>query len=257
MSSFHIKPIWMWKGSGDNYAYLLTCDKTKAAAIVDPAEPSSVIPILKNAIANKEIDLKAIITTHHHSDHAGGNRELLKQFPNLTVYGGQNVSQVSHVPKDHEVIQIGDVKVTALHTPCHTRDSICYYVDSPEKRAVFTGDTLFTAGCGRFFEGEADEMDHALNTVLGSLPDDTVTYPGHEYTKSNAAFASKVFSTPALTKLVEFCKSHESTTGQFTIGDEKKFNPFFQLSNADVRAATKTNNRVDTMAKLRAMKNAS
>lgn len=217
---------------------------------------SSVIPVIKEKTAKKEIDLQYILTTHHHYDHAGGNEDILSYFPSLKVYGGKNASGVTYTPKDKEIFKVGEVQVEALHTPCHTQDSICYYVSSPSKRAVFTGDTLFTSGCGRFFEGDAKQMDYALNHVLAALPDDTVTYPGHEYTKSNAKFSSTIFSTPELTKLVDFCKNHESTTGHFTIGDEKKFNPFMCLGLESVQKAVGSSDPITVMKKLRDMKNA-
>lgn len=90
------------------------------------------------------------------------------------------------------------------------------------ERAVFTGDTLFIGGCGRFFEGNATEMHHALNEVLAALPDDTKVYPGHEYTKGNVKFAKKVLKDDAaVKKLDEFCQANKETQGKFTIGDEK------------------------------------
>jgi hydroxyacylglutathione hydrolase len=88
-------------------------------------------------------------------------------------------------------------------------------------RAVFTGDTLFIGGCGRFFEGNAAEMHHALNEVLAKLPDDTRVYPGHEYTKGNVRFAKKVLQNDAIKKLDEFSQANKETQGKFTIGDEK------------------------------------
>lgn len=153
-----------------------------------------------------------------------------------------------------------NIVVTALHTPCHTQDSICYYaVDKVSgKKAVFTGDTLFIAGCGRFFEGSAQEMDAALNKVLGSLPDDTLVYPGHEYTKSNIKFVETVIdkvNNPALVGLADYVSKHEKTTGVFTIGDEKKYNPFMRLQDPELQKATNATERAGVMAKLRELKN--
>ncbi|WBW72136.1 glyoxalase II [Schizosaccharomyces osmophilus] len=255
--SFQVTPIWMWKGSGNNYAYLLTCEKTRASAIVDPAEPTAVLPVLQKKADSKEIDLQYVLTTHHHSDHAGGNGAVSSIFPSAKVFGGKYAQAVTYTPKNKETFKVGEVEVQALHTPCHTQDSICYYVSTPSKRGVFTGDTLFTAGCGRFFEGDASEMHHALNTVLASLPDDTITYPGHEYTKSNAKFASSVLSNPELTKLVDYCSKNESTTGKFTLGEEKQFNPFMHLDAPDVQKAVKSTNPISIMNTLRTMKNKS
>ena len=98
-----------------------------------------------------------------------------------------------------------------------------------DDRAVFTGDTLFIGGCGRFFEGTAAEMDKALNEVLAALPDDTKVYPGHEYTKGNVKFAVSVVQDEAVQRLQKFTEENKQTQGKFTIGDEKKHNVFMRL----------------------------
>ena len=252
--AMHIQSIPMWKGTGNNYAYLLR-DSGKTAAIIDPAEPKSVLPVLEKAIKAGEIELKYIITTHHHGDHAGGNKEILKHYPDLKVIGGRDCACVQTVPNDNSTFKIGDLEVKALHTPCHTQDSICFYAEQDGKKAVFTGDTLFIAGCGRFFEGTAEEMNVALNEKLAKLPTDTLVYPGHEYTKSNAKFASKVLQNEALTKLTEFCETGKETCGVFTIGDELNHNPFMRLDDPSVLKATGKNEPVEVMAQLREMKN--
>lgn len=102
-----------------------------------------------------------MLNTHHHYDHAGGNNELLSKLASpIPVYGGSTGSQaVNKVVKHGDTITVGDkIKVTCLHTPCHTRDHICYLAQEGDEKSVFTGDTLFLGGCGRFFEGNADDM---------------------------------------------------------------------------------------------------
>src|SRR5690606_1644782 len=123
------------------------------------------------------------------------------------------------------------IEITALHTPCHTQDSICYYaVDkNTSEKAVFTGDTLFIAGCGRFFEGTPAEMHKALNTTLAALPDETKVYPGHEYTKSNIKFGKSVYDGIWEQKCEQLAKEEEITAGKSTIGDEKKWNVFMKV----------------------------
>lgn len=126
----------------------------------------------------------------------------------------------------------------ALHTPCHTQDSICYYVtssDGSHPGGVFTGDTLFIAGCGRFFEGTAPEMTAALK-YLATLPDSTIVYNGHEYTKGNLAFAKSVEpNSDAIKRLEKLVEENEITTGLTTIGDEKQWNPFIRLDSPEIR----------------------
>jgi len=111
----------------------------------------------------------------------------------------------------------------------HTQDSICFFVEDKAKnqRGVFTGDTLFVGGCGRFFEGKPEEMHTALNKTLASLPDDTIVYCGHEYTKDNVKFGAHIApDNEAVQKLKDFADKNSVTTGIFTIGDEKKHNVF-------------------------------
>jgi len=126
-----------------------------------------------------------------------------------------------------------------LATPCHTQDSICYYVTDTSSEsaggAVFTGDTLFIAGCGVFFEGTGTEM-HAAFQRLSALPNSTVTYVGHEYTAGNLRFALSVDpENPALARLGELVATHPVTVGRTTIGDEKDWNVFWRLTSEPVR----------------------
>lgn len=129
---------------------------------------------------------------------------------------------MTKTPADGEGWTIGSIAVKGLYTPCHTQDSICWFMeDGGSERAVFTGDTLFHAGCGKFFEGSAEEMNTALNKTLAALPDDTKVFPGHEYTKSNVKFAVSVLQNEAIKKLQAFAEANRETQGKFTIGDEK------------------------------------
>jgi Hydroxyacylglutathione hydrolase C-terminus len=133
-----------------------------------------------------------------------------------------------------------------LATPCHTQDSICYYVTdtsdvsssspSPAPGAVFTGDTLFVAGCGLFFEGTGEQMHAAFELLRGTLPDATATYVGHEYTAANLEFALSVDpGNAALARLAELVRTHAVTVGRTTIADEKEWNVFWRLSSDPVR----------------------
>ncbi|ABN66189.2 hydroxyacylglutathione hydrolase [Scheffersomyces stipitis CBS 6054] len=252
----HIESIPMRWGTGDNYAYLLVDTPTKHAWLIDPAEPDEVVKYF--AQNGTQFELKAIVNTHHHYDHAGGNNDFHRKYPDLPVIAGKDSPVVSYTPSHQEVIDLGDnLSITALHTPCHTQDSICYYVEdtSTGDRAVFTGDTLFISGCGRFFEGTGEEMDKALNHVLGSLPKNTRVYPGHEYTRSNVKFSKTVIENEAIKKLEAFAKENEYTTGKFTIGDELEFNPFMRLADPVVQKKTGFAKPAEVMTKLREMKN--
>lgn len=177
------------------------------------------------------LDTFKILTLSSHHDHAGGNSETLKHYP-LPILGGRDCAKVTQTPSHNSTFPLSEgssIKVQALHTPCHTQDSICWLFTDGEERAVFTGDTLFTGGCGRFFEGTPKEMHTALNEVLASLPDDTKVYPGHEYTKGNVKFGETVLQNAAMMKLKEYTEENKRTEGKFTIGDEKAHNVFMRL----------------------------
>jgi hydroxyacylglutathione hydrolase len=253
----HIQSIPMWTGTGDNYAYLVVDDKTKDAVIIDPANPPEVLPVLKEQIAAGKINLTAIVNTHHHHDHAGGN-DVLKsdpEFKDKPIIGGVNCQSVTRTPENGSTFKIGDISVKALYTPCHTQDSICYLMEDTTGKAVFTGDTLFHGGCGRFFEGTAEEMDTALNKTLAGVPDETVVYPGHEYTKANVKFALSVSQNEEIKNLDKFAAENKETQGKFTMGDEKKHNVFMRLNDPEVQKATGETEPLKVMAKLREMKN--
>ncbi|KAH2547130.1 hypothetical protein KXW12_005895 [Aspergillus fumigatus] len=255
--TMHVQSIPMWTGKGNNYAYLVTDEPTKESVIIDPANPPKVAPELDAQIKAGKIKLSAIVNTHHHWDHAGGNNEMLKHFGKLPVIGGRNCQSVTQTPAHGETFKIGErISVKALHTPCHTQDSICYYMQDGDEKVVFTGDTLFIAGCGRFFEGNAQEMHKALNETLASLPDDTRVYPGHEYTRSNVKFCLTVSQSEPIKKLEAYANQHQQTQGKFTIGDEKLHNVFMRVNDPEIQKKTGKTDPVEVMAALREMKNA-
>lgn len=158
--------------------------------MVDPVDPELVL----KTVEEKAVQLKAILTTHHHWDHAGGNQKLVSKYSGpLKVYGGDDrIGGLTDKVTQGDQLQLGGLTIRCLFTPCHTTGHICYYIDSPEEKAVFTGDTLFSGGCGRFFEGNATQMHDALINKLSRLPDQTNVYCGHEYTLQNLAFGKHV-----------------------------------------------------------------
>ena len=259
--AMHIASIPMWTGTSNNYAYLVKDDKSNDAVIIDPANPEEVTPVVKKEIDAGRINLTAIVNTHHHWDHAGGNNKLKasdvsSNVKTLPIIGGKDCEGVTRTPKHGETFKIGsDITVTALHTPCHTQDSICWYMTDGSEKVVFTGDTLFIGGCGRFFEGTPAEMNKALNEVLAGLPDDTKVYPGHEYTKQNVKFLVTVEQTEGVKKLQSFAENNKETQGKFTIGNEKTYNAFMRVSEPSIEKATGKSGAVDVMGKLREMKN--
>lgn len=208
------------------------------------------------------LKLKSIVNTHHHWDHSGGNSKVLSQLPEqVPVVGGKDCQAVSETPSNGSKFSIGkNIEVTALYTPCHTQDSICWFMEDKSKneRVVFTGDTLFIGGCGRFFEGTPTEMNTALNKTLAALPDDTRVFPGHEYTKANVKFLMKIAGDdPEVKRLDKLAKENRETQGLSTIGDEKKWNLFMRTSDKMVQQLTGKTDPDEVMGALREMKNKS
>ncbi len=167
--------IWVWI-KGEN------------AVVIDPSISKPVVEYLEK----NNINLKAILQTHHHSDHIGGTQELLKKWPNIDVIASnkekvripfQNLSV-----NDGDKIQILDEEVSVIEVLGHTNTHISFYLQNTEKPILFIGDTLFSAGCGRIFEGTFEEMFKSLGRIK-ELPKNTLIYCAHEYTKSNLLWA--------------------------------------------------------------------
>ncbi|XP_062388137.1 hydroxyacylglutathione hydrolase, mitochondrial isoform X1 [Sardina pilchardus] len=239
----------------DNYMYLLIDEDTKEAAIVDPVEPVKVV----EAVKKHGVKLKTVMTTHHHWDHAGGNEKMVKLVPGLTVYGGDDrVGALTKKVKHDNTFKVGSLNVKCLFTPCHTTGHICFFVTkdgSTEPPAVFTGDTLFVAGCGKFFEGTAEQMYKALIEVLGQLPPETRVFCGHEYTVNNLKFARHVepdneVIRKKLAWAKEKCSNGEPTIPS-TLADEFSFNPFMRVREKSVQDHAKTSDPIDTMQSIR------
>ncbi|KAJ3381553.1 hypothetical protein HDU84_005012 [Entophlyctis sp. JEL0112] len=254
--------------NADNYAYLVLTDpsaKPPLCAAVDPCEPDKVVATA-DALGWRISDV--LTQTHHHLDHSGGNVDLVRRLSpqNIPVFGGDNrIPGLTNVLSHGQKLRLGAVDLTALSTKCHTSGSISYYLTlGGSHGVVLTGDTLFIGGCGRFFEGTAEEMHTSLNTILASLPDDTEVYCGHEYTLSNLKFAITVDpNNEDLKRKLEWSEKTQVTVPS-TIGDEKRFNPFMRVNVPSVIKGSGVDKpdedtevlSVRVMAKLREMKNA-
>ncbi len=171
----------------DNYSYLIIDEKTNYACVIDPSEAEPIV----NFINNKNIKLKFILNTHHHYDHVGGNNDLKKKF-GAKVVGFKNdkhrIPNIDILLEDNEIWKESVFEAKIIHIPGHTSGHICFYFMND--KIVFTGDTLFSLGCGRIFEGTYKEMYDSL-IKLKNLPRDTKIYCGHEYTLKNSIFCSK------------------------------------------------------------------
>lgn len=264
-SSFHSKTqsclhsssmqVHVLPALSDNYMYLLVDEKTKEAAIVDPVEPDKVAA----AVQEQGLKLSTVLTTHHHWDHAGGNEGIAAKFPDLVIVGGdQRVPAMNRPVKQGDKLKIGNLDIECLATPCHTSGHICYFVTSSDNGvdpAVFTGDTLFIAGCGKFFEGTADQMYTALIDKLSSLPDATRVYCGHEYTENNLKFAVTVEpENQEIHKLIAWSRTRreaDEPTVPSSIGQEKLLNPFMRVNEPSLQRRAGASNAIETMACLR------
>ncbi len=220
----------------DNFAYLIHCDGSTAAAVVDPSEHGPV----KKALSDHGLQLEAILNTHHHWDHVGANEALLKENPKLRVFGHESDS--GRIPGQTDELQHGEefellgLSFRALHIPGHTTGAVAYAVQD----AVFTGDTLFAAGCGRLFEGTPAMMYTSLNETLAALPDATRVFFGHEYTLNNLKFAAQVEpSNAAITEKAARVKQQLAAgtpSTPTTLAEERLTNPFMRCDEKTVRA---------------------
>ena len=229
---------------GDNYTYLAICDETNHAAIIDAPEED---PVVKRVEATG-VEVKLILSTHHHFDHSKANPELAERY-GVPVYG--HVSDAERLPgmtdgiDEGDKIEVGNQSARILFIPSHTSGHVAYVFD--DAKAVFTGDMLFAAGCGRLFEGNAQMMYDALCIKLAALPDDTLVYCGHEYTESNLKFALTIepengeikerYAKVRETRAKAAADWHDATPAEMTIpssiGEEKATNPFMRAEDAE------------------------
>ena len=240
----------------DNYSYLIHDEISNTVAIVDPSEfiPCDTI-ISKNY---KKLDF--ILNTHHHYDHVGGNEELKKKY-NSKVLGFENdknrIPQIDTVLKDNQEFKIGTLNFTTIFIPGHTRGHVAFYFK--KERVVFSGDTLFSLGCGRVFEGTYKQMFQSLNK-LKNLPGETKVYCGHEYTFKNLEFCLKFNPNNDFLKKkkddIKLSLKNKKPTIPSTIADEIKANIFFRVNDPDVKKAINLENSADIeiFAKLRDLK---
>ncbi len=233
----------------DNFCYLVIDEATRRAAVIDPGEAAPVIA----ALAREGATLGAVWATHHHPDHVGGTRELLKSAGGAAVAVVAHASDKTaarvpgqtHAVDDGEHVTMDGVTAQVIYNPGHTLGAISYWLRDADggAGAVFTGDTLFGGGCGRVFEGTAPMM-HASLHKLAALPGATRVYLGHEYTASNLRFATAVepasAAIAARVQAVAARRARGEPTTPSTLTEEHATNPFLRTAEATVRAAAAT-----------------
>lgn len=209
----------------DNYIWAIVDEEAKLFDCVDPGEAG---PVLKFAQTN-HLSLRAVLLTHHHDDHIGGVGELIKAYPSCTVYAPDD----SRIPnskksmKKNDTVRIGQYQYQVLSNPGHTSSHISFF--EPKQGWLFCGDTLFSAGCGRVFDGTMEELHQSL-LMFKNLPPETKVYCGHEYTRQNLRFAQTV--EPENQEIKRYAEKLEHQTAlcslPSTIDIERSINPFFR-----------------------------
>ena len=221
----------------DNYAYLLFDINKKIACVVDPSEAKPIIKVIEKY----NVNLKYILNTHHHYDHVGGNIELKKKYNSKIIgfKGDKNrIPDIDILVNDDQTWSEDQFKIKIYHIPGHTSGHVCYYF--PKEKMVFTGDTLFSLGCGRIFEGTHEQMFSSLNK-LKNLPPKTKMYCGHEYTLKNSNFciANDSKNLKLKDKIIKVKKKLENNmpTVPSTLEDEIECNIF--LKAKDIKSFSK------------------
>jgi hydroxyacylglutathione hydrolase len=235
----------------DNYIWAITANNCKSVALVDPGDAKVCIDFIKA----HQLTLTSILITHHHKDHTGGIEELVsytKKASNneVTVYGPANkkISGITKALTENDTVILTELNCSfsVVELPGHTLDHIAY----ANKATLFCGDTLFSGGCGRLFEGTPEQMYHSLNK-LKALDDNTLVYCAHEYTQANLAFAISVDPNNSdLLRYIEHVKElrdKSKASIPSNIGLEKKINPFLRCNIIDVEDPANKNNLPTTL----------
>lgn len=240
----------------DNYSYLIRDKKTNLVGVVDPSEFETVdIEINKNY---KKLDF--ILNTHHHFDHVGGNQDLKKKYNSKIVSSKIDESRIPGIDikvKEGDLFKFGNTNFEIIFIPGHTRGHIAFY--SMLEKIIFTGDTLFSLGCGRIFEGTYEQMFESLNKIK-NLPQSTKIYCGHEYTKKNLEFCMKYENNNKfLLKKLNWINSQlnkNKPTIPVSLDEELKTNIFLRCNELSLKNALGMNKASDeaVFKKLRDLK---
>ena len=240
----------------DNYSYLLEDKELNIVGIIDPSDFDTCDKIIKK----KYNKLDYILNTHHHFDHVGGNKKLKEKY-RAKVLGFEldkdRIPGIDIILKDKQNFKLGNSSFEVIFIPGHTKGHIAFYFK--DEKIVFTGDTLFSLGCGKVFEGTYEQMFSSLNK-LKNLPTDTKIYCGHEYTKKNLEFCLEYDSNNELlkkkTNWINSKIESDYPTIPITIGEEKKTNIFLRCNEPLIKNVLNLNNasEQEIFSKLRDLK---
>ena len=217
----------------DNYSYLIIDEVKKNACVVDPSESAPII----NLIEKNNINLKYILNTHHHYDHVGGNKELKKRYGSKVVAFKEDKDRIPEIDilvEDNQLWKKDNFEAKVYHIPGHTSGHIAFHFFKEKK--IFTGDTLFSLGCGRIFEGTYKQMYNSLNKIK-NLPKETEIYCGHEYTLQNSNFCishdSKNFKLREKIKEIKYRIKNGQPTVPSILEEEIDCNIFLKAKNIE------------------------
>ncbi len=240
----------------DNYSYLIKDKKTNLVGVVDPSEFNPVdIEISKTY---KKLDF--ILNTHHHNDHVGGNMDLKKKYNSKIIcssYDEEKIPGQDIKKSDGDQFSFGETDFEIMHIPGHTLGHIAFY--SKQANVIFTGDTLFSLGCGRIFEGTFKQMFGSLEKIK-NLPKNTLMYCGHEYTEKNGQFCISIDKeNTKLKNRIEDVKSKTQKklpTLPIALGEEIETNIFLRCDDEKIKNNLKMNNgsKLEVFTKLRNLK---
>ncbi len=240
----------------DNYSYIIFNKETLISVVIDPSEADPII----HEINKNKFNLKYILNTHHHYDHVGGNEKLKEKYNCKIVGFEKDKNRIPGIDiglNDNQTWKNELFECKILHIPGHTSGHICIYIK--ELNALFTGDTLFSLGCGRIFEGTYDEMYKSLNK-LKKFPKNTKIYCGHEYTKKNSDFCFSIDkeNSKLLNKIKKIKKDIQNgnPTIPTILSDEIECNIFLRTDNLKIQKqiGVNSNNPIETFTKLRDLK---
>ena len=242
----------------DNYAYIVNDNITKTVGVVDPSEAKPIINYLKK----EKLKLNYILNTHHHFDHIDGNIELQKLYNSKVIgFDGDKhrIPGINITLNDGEKFKFGKSIIKIIHIPGHTSGHICFFFE--KEKIAFTGDTLFSLGCGRIFEGDHEQMLSSLNKIK-KLPTKTKIYCGHEYTLKNAEFCMKYdkknLDLTNQFKKVKELRSKNLPTVPSVLEQELKSNIFLRCDQNDLKIKLNMQNSDDykVFKKVRDLKDA-
>ena len=217
----------------DNYSYLIIDKSNNYACVVDPSEAKPII----NFVEKENINLKYILNTHHHFDHVGGNKNLKKKYNSVVIGYKDDANRIPEIDillEDNQIWKADNFEAKIMHIPGHTTGHICYHFF--KEKLIFTGDTLFSLGCGKLFEGTYQDMFSSLKKIK-KLSQDTKIYCGHEYTLQNSKFCIEYDpeNTKLKNKITEIKKKLENNlpTIPSTLKDENECNIFLRAKDVE------------------------